>query len=103
MNDFLVLVITKNLFAYQNIRGFFEEEEAINFIDTLNNVPADAIVLNVLAADLVIYMDTWDWASGYLFQRVSNKIGTSYFECTDVEEVKELIAEKFVEWSEGNE
>ena len=43
-------------------------------------------------------MDTW--TSGKLFERITKKLGTSYIESNDVEEVKEIIAEKFVEWSE---
>jgi len=98
MDDFLVLVITKNLFEFTNIAGFFEEEESITFVDTLNNVSSDIIALNVIVADLVISMDTWP--DRKLFQRLTKKVGTSYIECFDVEEVKEIIAEKFIEWSE---
>jgi len=98
MDDFFVLVISKDLFAYSNIRDFFEEEGQITFVDTLNNVSGEVIALNTLAADLVIFMDTW--TSGKVFERICKKVNTSYFVTNDVEEAKEIIAEKFIEWSD---
>ena len=96
MDDFLVLVITKNLFEFTNIAGFFEEEDSIIFVDTLNNVSGEVIALNAIAADLVVSMETW--TNEKVFKRITKKVGTSYVECFDVEEVKEIIAEKFIEW-----
>lgn len=98
MDDFLVLVITKNLFEFTNIAGFFEEEEAIIFADILNNVSGEVIALNAIAADLVVSMETW--IGEKVFERITKKVGTFYVESTDVEKVKEIIAEKFLEWSE---
>jgi len=98
MNDFLVLVITKDLFTFLNIHGYFEEEDLITIVDTVNNMPGDAIGLNAIAADLVVFMDTW--TSGILYERISKKVGSSYVECSDAEQAKEVIAERFLEWSE---
>ena len=98
MNDFLVLVITKDLFTFLNIHDYFEEEDSVTVVDTVNNMPGDAIGLNAIAADLVVFMDTW--TSGILYERISKKVGSSYVECSDTEKAKEIISEKFLEWSE---
>lgn len=98
MDDFFVLVISKDLFTYNNICDYFEEEDLITFVDTLNDVPGESIVLNAIAADLVVFMDTW--TSGRLFERICKKVRTHYLTSSDVEEVKEFIAEKFLEWGE---
>jgi hypothetical protein len=98
MNDFLVLIITKDLFAFLNIQDYFEEEDSVTFIDTMNNVLGEATSLNAIAADLVVFMDTW--TSGKLYERISKKVGSSYVECSDTEKAKEIISEKFLEWSE---
>jgi hypothetical protein len=98
MDDFFVLIISKNLFTFSNISNYFEEEEAITLVDTLNNVTSDIIALNAIAADLVIFMDVG--VSGVLFERVCEKVDTPYYESYEVEDVKEFIAEKFLEWGE---
>jgi len=101
MDDFFVFMICHLDSISREVKGFFEEEDSLTVSATSENAHMEWInITGVATADLIVLMekDRED-----LVKRLCIRWDIPYVRAENADGAKEIIAEKFLEWSEKNE
>jgi len=100
MDDFFVLVAGEAGQIRYDIADFFEEEEKMCVAQAYFSITNEAeYILKFAEADLVVFCgEPPQRLERYI--RICKKWNISYYVVKDVDNTKEFIAEKFLEWSE---
>jgi len=98
MDDFFVFMICHSDPIFREVKGFFEEEDSLTISATSENGDRDWInITGVATADLVLLMEK---EREDLVERLCVRWGIPYAKAENVDAAKEIIAEKFIEWSD---
>jgi hypothetical protein len=98
MDDFFVFMICHTDSTSREIKGFFEEEDSLTITATSENHHMEWVnITGVASADLVLLMEK---EREDLVKRLCVRWNILYAKAENADAAKEIIAEKFIEWSD---